>query len=72
MTQMNKPLRYLYPVIFLIASAIGTTMLMSPVYAEGLGADYMSLGIMGALHAGGYTVMTIITGLLMDRYEKIR
>ena len=69
---MNKPLRYLYPVIFLIASAIGTTMLMSPVYAEGLGADYMSLGIMGALHAGGYTVMTIITGLLMDRYEKIR
>ncbi len=69
---MNKPLRFLYPVIFLIASAIGTTMLMSPVYAEKLGADYMSLGIMGALHAGGYTVMTIITGLLMDRYEKIR
>jgi MFS family permease len=69
---MNKPLRYLFPVIFLIASAIGTTMLMSPVYAEKLGADYLSLGIMGALHAGGYTVMTFITGLLMDKYEKIR
>jgi MFS family permease len=71
-TYLNKPLRFLYPVIFLIAAAIGTTMLMSPVYAEKLGADYMSLGIMGALYAGGYTVMTIVTGLLMDRYEKIR
>jgi DHA1 family multidrug resistance protein-like MFS transporter len=69
---LTKPLRYLYTVIFLIACAVSTMMLMSPVYAEGLGADYMSLGIMGALHAGGYTVMTIITGLLMDRYEKIR
>ena len=69
---MNKPLRYLYLVIFLLAAAIGTTMLMSPVYAEKLGADYMSLGVMGALYAACYTVMTIITGLLMDRYEKIR
>jgi len=47
-------------------------MLMSPVYAEQQGADYMTLGVMGALHAAGYTVMTIVAGLLMDRYEKIR
>ena len=69
---MKQPLRYLYPVIFLLACAISTTMVMSPVYAENQGADYMTLGVMGAFHAAGYTVMTIVTGLLMDRYEKMK
>ncbi len=47
-------------------------MVMSPVYAENQGADYMTLGVMGAFHAAGYTVMTIVTGLMMDRYEKMK
>lgn len=47
-------------------------MLMSPVHAEELGATYNQLGLMGAYHAIGYTIMTLITGLLLDRFEKIR
>lgn len=69
---MKTPLKALFVVIFLISGAIGTTMMLSPVYAEELGASYMQLGMMGANHAIGYTIMTLITGLLMDRYEKVR
>lgn len=69
---MKTPLKALYVVIFLISSAIGTTMMLSPVHAEELGASYMQLGMMGANHAIGYTIMTLITGLLMDKYEKVR
>lgn len=47
-------------------------MLLSPVYAEELGASYQQLGLIGAYHAIGYTVMTLITGLLMDKFEKIK
>ena len=69
---MKTPLKALYIVIFLISGAIGTTMILAPVHAEELGASYMQLGLMGANHAIGYTIMTLITGLIMDRYEKIR
>ena len=69
---MKTPLKALYVVIFLISGAIGTTMLLSPVHAEELGASYMQLGLMGAYHAIGYTIMTLINGLIMDRFEKIR
>lgn len=69
---MSKPLKPLFFVIFLISGALGTTMLMSPVHAEELGATYMQLGLIGAYHAVGYTIMSLVTGLLMDRFEKIR
>ncbi|MBT4320460.1 MFS transporter [Candidatus Bathyarchaeota archaeon] len=69
---MKTPLKALYVVIFLISGAIGTIMLLSPVYAEELGASYMQLGMMGAYYAIGYTIMTLVTGLVMDRFEKVR
>ncbi len=44
-------------------------MTLIPVYAENLGAGILELGYIGALAAAGYTVMTILSGLLLDRYE---
>lgn len=69
---MNQSLKPLYVVIVLISGALGTTMLLSPVYAEELGASYLQLGLIGAYHAVGYTIMTLVTGLLMDKFEKIK
>src|SRR4030042_2592976 len=62
--------RALYAVIFTISRAVSTVMTMVPVYAEKMGADYMTLGLMGAAAAVGYTVTTLITGVLLDRHEK--
>jgi DHA1 family tetracycline resistance protein-like MFS transporter len=70
--QRKKLLIVLYATIVLISTAFGAGMTLIPVYAEGLGAGILELGYTGALAAGGYTVMTILSGLLLDRYEKIR
>jgi DHA1 family multidrug resistance protein-like MFS transporter len=64
--------RAAYAVIFTVSLAVSTAMTMVPVYAERLGADYLMLGLMGAAAALGYTVTTLITGVLLDRYEKVR
>jgi predicted MFS family arabinose efflux permease len=64
--------RALYAVIFTVSLAVSTSFTMVPVYAERMGADYMTLGLMGAAAAVGYTVTTLITGVLLDRYEKVR
>jgi len=64
--------RSLYAVIFTVSLAVSTAMTMAPVYAERMGADYITLGLMGAAAAVGYTVTTLVSGTLMDRYEKIR
>jgi len=64
--------RALYAVIFTISLAVSTAMTMVPVYAERMGADYMTLGLMGAAAAVGYTVTTLITGVLLDRHDKVR
>ena len=64
--------RALYAVIFTISLAVSTAMTMVPVYAERMGADYLTLGLMGAGAAVGYTVTTLVTGVLLDRYEKVR
>lgn len=64
--------RALYAVIFTISLAVSTAMTMVPVYAERMGADYLTLGLMGAATAVGYTVTTLVTGVLLDKYEKIR
>ena len=64
--------RALYAVIFTVSLAVSTAFTMVPVYAERMGADYMTLGFMGAAAAVGYTVTTLVTGVLLDRYEKVR
>jgi predicted MFS family arabinose efflux permease len=64
--------RAAYAVIFTISLAVSTAMTMVPVYAERMGADYLTLGLMGAAAALGYTVTTLVTGVLLDRYEKVR
>ena len=64
--------RSLYAVIFTVSLAVSTAMTMAPVYAERMGADYITLGLMGAAAAVGYTVTTLVSGALLDRYEKVR
>ena len=43
-----------------------------PVYAESVGATYVELGILGAIGSIVYTLMTVLTGIFLDRYERIR
>jgi predicted MFS family arabinose efflux permease len=65
-------LRLLYLSVFLVATAIGTPMMLAPVQAERLGATLFDIGIMGTAAAAVYTVMTLIAGTLLDRFEKVR
>ncbi len=65
-------LRVLYVTIFLTATGLGTASFMLPVFATSLGANYVDLGLMGALRNVVYTVMTLTVGYLLDRFERIR
>ncbi len=65
-------LRLLYISVFLVATAIGTPMMLTPVQAERLGATLLDIGIMGTAAAAVYTAMTLIAGTLLDRFEKVR
>ncbi len=65
-------LRPLYATIFLTATGLGTCTFLLPVYAETLGATYTDLGLIGAVGNVIYTVITILCGYTLDRFEKIR
>jgi len=65
-------LRSLYLTIFLISTAYGTITFLLPVYAESLGATYIELGLLGSIGSIVYTFMTIITGLMLDRFERTK
>lgn len=65
-------LRSLYFTIFLTSTAFGTVTFLLPVYAAGLGASYIALGVIGAVGNVVYTVMTFLSGVLLDRFERVR
>ncbi len=65
-------LRSLYLTIFIISTAYGTITFLLPVYAEGLGATYIELGLLGSIGSVVYTAMTLLTGLMLDRFERVR
>ncbi len=65
-------LRVLYLTIFLTSTGFGTTTFLLPVYATSLGASYIDLGLMGAVGNVVYTTLTITTGYLLDRFERVR
>jgi MFS family permease len=67
-----RHLRVLYATIFLSATGLGTTTFLLPVYAAGIGASYVDLGLLGAVGNVVYTVFTLATGLLLDRFERLR
>ena len=64
-------LKVLYVTIFLTSTGLGTTTFLLPVYAETLGASYTDLGLIGAIGNVVYTVITIVCGYMLDRYEKV-
>ena len=65
-------LRSLYVTIFLTSTAYGTVTFLLPVYAETLGASYIALGVIGAVGNVAYTVLTLASGILLDRFERTR
>jgi DHA1 family solute carrier family 18 vesicular amine transporter 1/2 len=67
-----RHLRILYATIFLSATGLGTTTFLLPVYAASIGASYVDLGLLGAVGNIVYTVFTLTTGLLLDRFERLR
>jgi MFS family permease len=67
----EKILLVLYLTIFLNSTGLGTSNFLLPVYAETLGASYSDLGWMGAFGNIAYLVVTLVTGYLLDRYERV-
>jgi MFS family permease len=65
-------LKILYITIFLTATGLGTITFLLPVYIEMLGGNYVDMGIIGAVGNLAYTVMTIISGYILDRFERVR
>ena len=70
--ERNSLLRVLYITIFLTSTGLGTATFLLPVYASGLGADYVGLGLMGAARNLIYTIGTLTVGYLLDRFERVR
>ena len=68
----DKLLKSLYLTNFLSSLAFGTIIYLLPVYAEGLGASYYDLGIIGGVGNAVYTVSTLITGVLLDMFDRAR
>jgi len=71
-SQRRAILRVLYVTIFLTATGLGTCTFLLPVYAETLGATYTQLGLIGAVGNLVYTVITLVAGGSLDRFEKIK
>lgn len=65
-------LKVLYITIFLTSTSLGTCTFLLPVYAETLGATYTQLGLIGAVGNLVYTIITLVAGGSLDRYEKIK
>jgi len=70
--QRRAILRVLYATIFLTSTGLGTCTFLLPVYAETLGATYTQLGLIGAVGNLVYTVITLVAGGSLDRFEKIK
>lgn len=68
----DKLLKSLYLTNFLSSLAFGTIIYLLPVYAEGLGASYYDLGVIGGVGNAFYTVSTLITGFLLDMFDRAR
>jgi len=67
----RRLLSYLYVTIFLTSTAYGTVSFLLPVYAEELGASYVALGVIGSVGSAVYMIMTLTSGVLLDRFERI-
>ena len=68
----DKLLNSLYLTNFLSSLAFGTIIYLLPVYAEGLGASYYDLGVIGGVGNAFYTVSTLVTGFLLDMFDRAR
>lgn len=62
----------LYFTVFLNSTGLGTSNFLLSVYAETLGATYVDLGKIGAVGNVAYLVVTLVTGYLLDRYERVK
>ena len=65
-------LRFMYLTNFLTSVTFGTAIYLLPVFAEGLGASYIDLGIIGAVGNAFYTISILVSGFLLDRLERVR
>lgn len=65
-------LRLLYASIFLTSTSFGAVTFLLPAYAEELGASYVALGFIGAVGSATYMAMTLVSGVLLDRFDRVR
>lgn len=71
-TYRSSILIILFFTIFLTATGLGTVTFLMPVYAESLGANYIDLGVIGAVGSVVYTLITLLCGYILDRFERVR
>ena len=70
--ERGEPLHILYATIFFTSTSLGAVSFLLPVYAEELGASYVTLGFIGTIGSATYMVMTLISGALLDRFDRVR
>jgi len=70
--ERRRLLLYLYATVFITSIAYGSVTFLLPVYAERLGASYVELGVIGAVGNIVYTVVALLSGILLDRYDRVR
>jgi len=70
--QRNKLLHSLYLTNFLSSLAFGTVIYLLPVYVEGVGASYYDLGVIGGVGNAVYTASTLVTGFILDVFDRAR
>ena len=70
-TFMRSQLRRLHLSVFAASIGIAYVYLI-PAFAEGLGAGYLELGLIGTVRALPYTFLPVIAGYLGDRFGRRR
>jgi MFS family permease len=68
----DRLLYSLYLTNFLSSLAFGTVIYLLPVYAEGMGASYYDLGVIGGVGNAVYTASTLLTGFIIDVFDRAR
>jgi len=67
-----RPLRFLYATVFLTSTGFGAATFLLPVFAEELGASYVAFGVIGTVGSAAYMAMTLVSGALLDRFDRVR
>ena len=67
---MNRQLLHLYGSVFVASLGLGMHIYFIPVFAQGLGATFFDLGLIGSASAFAYAITPLLVGYLADRFNR--